>query len=282
MTSPAGLEGVAARICGPLDATLGQSLGAGAHKQAFLIDRRGVKLALKIAPISGELRARFERETTALRGCRHPAIATLHYVFPHQQDDKDYWVTIEEYLSGGTLSQRLVNFQIDIAQIRQIGLTLASAVAHLHERNFVHRDIKPANILFRTESEPVLTDFGIVRILGEPSLTQDFMAQGPGTPLYAAPEQLLNEKASIDWRTDQFGLALVLAECILGRHPFATDGGEQRDAITRVASRALLSEDTRARLVDAGFGSLAKALEPWPVQRYRWPAAFIEALSRGG
>ncbi|PKO68776.1 MAG: serine/threonine protein kinase [Betaproteobacteria bacterium HGW-Betaproteobacteria-14] len=273
------LEGVAVEVCKQLSASFERALGAGAHKQAFLIDQRGVKRALKIAPVSGELKTRFERESTALLDCCHPAIAVLHYVASHLESGCEYWVTVEEYLSAGTLAQRMAQGGLSATEIRHIGIALANALAHLHDRGLVHRDIKPANILFRSEREPVLTDFGIVRMLGEPSLTHDFMAQGPGTPLYAAPEQLLNEKASIDWRTDQFGLALVMTECILGRHPFVPDGGSQREAVMSVANRVPLSDQTKALLIGARFGCLIKALAPWPVQRYRWPAEFVKALS---
>lgn len=273
------LEEVAAQLCRQLDASFERVLGAGAYKHVFLINQRGVNLALKIAPVSGVLKARFERETIALRDCHHEAIATLKYATSYVQGGNECWVTVEEFLSGGTLADVLVNGSLSLARARHIGVTLANALVHLHQRDLVHRDIKPANILFRSENEPVLTDFGIVRMLSEPSLTHDFMAQGPGTPLYAAPEQLLNEKAAIDWRTDQFGLALVLVECVLGHHAFALDGADHREAIMCVANRVPLPEQTRAKLAQIGLGCLVKALAPWPVQRYRLPMEFVKALS---
>jgi serine/threonine protein kinase len=127
---------------------------------------------------------------------------------------------------------------------------------------------------------PVLTDFGIVRDLNAPTLTADFMAMGPGTPAYAAPEQLTNEKALIDWRTDQFGLALVLAQCVLGRHPYlAARGGNIRDAIMRVAAKQQMADGSREQLTAAGFGGLVRALDPWPVGRYRRPEDLVAALA---
>lgn len=274
------LEGIAADVCKKLNALFRCVLGEGAHKQAFLIEQNGVSRALKIAPVSGDLKARFERETAALQGCCHPAIATLHYVASHQASGIEYWVTVEEYLSAGTLAQRMARNELSTTELRHVGVTLATALVHLHERGLVHRDIKPANILFRSEHEPVLTDFGLVRMLGAPSLTHDFMAQGPGTPLYSAPEQLLNEKAAIDWRADQFALALVLSECILGHHPFVPDGGGHREAVFSMANRDSLSDRAIAALTQDGFSCLIKALAPWSVQRYRWPADFVTALSK--
>ena len=271
---------ITTEACRQLDAKLICSLGSGAFKQAYLIEQGSNKFALKIALVSGELKARFEREISALKECAHPSIAKIFASYLIAYQGNEYWVIVEEYLPHGTLADVMAKHPLDVGAIRHLGNTLAEALGHLFERSFVHRDIKPANILFRTPSEPVLTDFGIVRMLGEVSLTQDFMAQGPGTPMYASPEQLLNEKSAIDWRTDQFGLALVLAELLLGHHAFLENPqGNPRDAISLVANRKPVPLRTRRLLTDEGFDCLLKALSPWSVQRYRKPDEFIRALS---
>lgn len=271
---------ITTEVCRQLNATLISSLGAGAFKNAYLIEREGIRFALKIAPVSGELKTRFEREVAALKGCEHPAIAKIIASSPLTLNGEEYWIIVEEYLPGGTLADIASRNLVNSDEIRHLGTVLAGALGHLAERGFVHRDIKPANILFRTRIEPVLTDFGIVRILGEKSLTQNFMAQGPGTPQYAAPEQLLNDKTAIDWRTDQFGLALVLAELLLGYHAFSrTPSTPPRDAIISVANRETLPRSTQDRLQQVGFSCLIKALSPWAVQRYRRPEEFVRALA---
>lgn len=263
-------------LCEKLDATLLRSLGAGAFKHVYLINRDGRDVALKVAPVSGDLRARFEREIEALKQCSHPAIASIFTSDSVILRGQEYWVITEEYLPGGTLAELRASIPLSSDDVRKVGCILVGAIAHLCDRSFVHRDIKPANILFRKNLEPVLTDFGLVRMLDQCSLTQDFMVQGPGTPLYAAPEQLLNEKSSIDWRTDQFGLALVLAEQLLGHHAFLPDSsGNLRDAILAVSTRKPLPESSRQRLESEGFGCLIKALSPWPINRFRRPDQFL-------
>lgn len=261
-----------------LSARVEKPLGKGAFKEAFLVERAGERYALKVAPLSPALEARFDRESQALRGCSHPNIAVLHESLIFTHGDTPYWVSLEEYLAHGTLESRLAAGPIKGDAARAIGVPLAEALVHLHARGFVHRDIKPANILFRTPTEPVLTDFGIVRILGAPSLTHDFLMQGPGTPLFAAPEQLHNDKLLIDWRTDQFDLALVLALAILGRHPFQPAGGGHREAILAVADRECLPPDVADALTKAGLPALRRALDPWPIGRYQTPADFVAAL----
>lgn len=269
----------AKQVCVRLNATLERPLGAGAHKQAFLITNQGTQYALKIAPVTSGMDGRLDREAKALLDCHHPAIARLHTVDRCEIAGEQFCVMVEEYLAGGTLGAFIAARGADVQAARRTALTMADALAHLQPRNFVHRDIKPANILFRADDQPVLTDFGIVRILGEPSLTHDFMMQGPGTPYYAAPEQLLNEKASIDWRTDQFGLAVVIAEWILGRHPFNAPGAAPREAVMAVANRMPINDAAQLELEQVGLGCLVKALSAWPVQRFRRPQDFLDALN---
>ena len=270
---------IARAICNQLNVALESELGAGAFKNAYLVSYEQDRYALKIAPVSESLRPRFEREVQALKDCSHPSIAVLRYAKAHAVEDKSYWVIVEEYLAHGTLEDRLKNGNLPREAVLNMGIALASAIAHLHEKKLVHRDIKPANILFRTPADAVLTDFGIVRTLSEPSLTHDFIMQGPGTPLYAAPEQLLNEKAAIDWRTDQFGLSLVLVKSLTGHHAFAPANGGPQEAVSAVSQRADLPMHVSEQLHALGLECLVKALKPWPVQRYRYPKDFLDALN---
>jgi eukaryotic-like serine/threonine-protein kinase len=66
-----------------------------------------------------------------------------------------------------------------------IGLTLASALEHLHTSGLVHRDIKPSNIIF-VDGVPKLADIGLVADTSEAKSfvgTVGFIPpEGPGTP----------------------------------------------------------------------------------------------------
>jgi serine/threonine protein kinase len=225
------------------------------------------------------LEERFRREVEALQRCKNPSIAKIVDVRRVVVASRNYWLFMEEYIDGGSLVGRFLGKGLSLADVLLIGRGVAGAIAHLRELRIVHRDIKPANILISLEErKPFLTDFGIARILDASTLTKDFLAQGPGTPFYAAPEQLKNEKHLIDWRTDQFGLAVTLACCLLERHPFRPDGSSDHDAIVRVASRLEIDDGTSAQLTHLGFGFLLKALQPWPINRYRRPEDFVDAF----
>ncbi|OUM00452.1 serine/threonine-protein kinase [Variovorax sp. JS1663] len=275
---PLDLQAAAEEICKQQQLSFNGLIAKGAFKSAYLVVAvDGVAFALKLAVVAGSP-DRLIRETEALRGSSHPSISKLVAAFPYQHGLSTLWVVVEEFLGGGTLEARLQAGPIPAAEVRAIGLCLAEVLEHLHPRRLVHRDIKPANIMFRADGVPVLTDFGIVRMLDEPSLTKAFLAQGPGTPAYAAPEQLTNEKALIDWRTDQFGLAIVLSECVIGRHPFAGPGQSIHEAIHAVAGKQEMPPSSSDELTRAGFGCLVQALKPWPIARFRRPGQFIEAL----
>ena len=277
MTGP-DLADAASELCKLRGYNFQGELGKGAQKSAYLArDARGA-FALKLAVV-GRSPDRLARETAALQTCAHASIAKLLEAFPHTHLTTTLWVVREEYLSGGTLEERLKAGVLAPLEVRRIALALAQVLEHLQDRRLVHRDIKPANVLFREDGVvPVLTDFGVVRMLDQPTITRAFMAMGPGTPAYAAPEQLNNQKDLIDWRTDQFGLAVMLAECLTGAHPFAEAGWTTYDAVVAVAARQRLPDARVAELEALGFGCLVRGMEPWPVARFRKPSQFIEAL----
>lgn len=95
-----------------------------------------------------------------------------------------------------------------------------SCIFTLRDKNIVHRDLKPENIIIRPSGIPCIIDLGIARFIDLESLTKTISPIGPCTPPYAAPEQLTNNKSSIDPRTDFFGLGIIALELFLGIHPF--------------------------------------------------------------
>ena len=83
-------------------------------------------------------------------------------------------------------------------------------------KEFIHRDVKPSNILIDDAGNAMLTDFGLARMIeGSNTLTGSMMM---GTPAYVSPEQ--GRGRSLDPRSDQYSLGVILYQMATGRLPF--------------------------------------------------------------
>ena len=254
-------------------------IGEGAFKHSFKIhDRDGETFCLKL--YKGNLsEARSHREIEAIRLCNHPGIAKLLSVgqFDRASGDQILY-SVEEFIAGGSLAERITSASLQADEAREIGRALSEALTETASLNLVHRDIKPANVMLREDGTPVLVDFGLVRVLDDSSMTPTWLDHGPGTPLFAAPEQLNNDKHLIDWRTDQFGVGVTLAIGVLGLHPYAesTDDGPPK-VIQRAVDRKGPSDAFRREAERVDLMILVQMTEAWPVQRFRTPELLIKA-----
>jgi len=268
-------EQLARKICAERGLTFIGEVGAGAFKKTFHVKRDHDDLALKLI-IRGNDKARVDREIAALMTCNHPNICRLLESGSIDDSDNSVIYLIEEYLPGGTLTEHLVNGCLRHERVIHLAVKLTEAIAHLAEHRITHRDIKPDNIMFRADETPVLVDLGIARHLEASSLTKTFLAQGPGTPLYASPEQLVNDKHLIDWRSDQFSLGITLTYAAIGIHPFAENASPEH-TVERVANRLPATDYFKTSIQEHGFDALVKMVEVWPVKRFARPEMMLAA-----
>ncbi len=160
---------------------------------------------------------RFRREAQAVAGLRHNNIVQV-FDFDNQ-DDLTYMVM--EFVDGVTLrsllDERFSNGRaLDMPEIICVMNELCSAIGYAHSEGVIHRDINPANIMLTADKRIVLTDFGVVRIIGATSYTAS--GEVNGTPEYMSPEQ--GQGAPGDERSDIYSLGIVLYEALTGDVPF--------------------------------------------------------------
>ncbi|MBT7191915.1 MAG: protein kinase, partial [Anaerolineae bacterium] len=161
---------------------------------------------------------RFEREAKALARLSHPNIVKVHDY--GEYEDAPYLVL--EYLPGGTLKDKLKGTPMDWEVAFRLLLPVVRALSVAHREKIIHRDLKPSNILLTDGGEPLLTDFGIAKILElDDGQTLTGTGVGVGTPEYMAPEQGLGK--DVDARADIYALGVVLYEMITGRKPYTAD-----------------------------------------------------------
>jgi serine/threonine protein kinase len=223
-----------------------------------------------------EMMKRFEREAKALAKLSHPNIVHVHDY--GEYEGAPYLVM--EYLPSGTLKQRPGD-PMPWQQALRIILPIAQALAYAHEHNIIHRDIKPGNILLTEKGLPMLSDFGIAKIL-ESTDTATLTGAGMtiGTPEYMAPEQWTGNSGPL---SDIYSLGVVLYELVTGRKPFTAD--------TPVAVMLKQIKDPLPRprqfvpdLPEDLENVLLKALQRQPEERYQSMnefAAALEALTGG-
>ena len=195
--------------------------------------RVAVKVMRGLLEQDSDQLARFKREAEVIEDLRHQNIVQmLEYAVVNESP-----YLVMEYIPGPSLASYLQKLhankqRLPIGIVAQILQAMASALDYAHLKGIVHRDIKPANVLLRSQSEvvelgkplpadvePILTDFGLVRLLD--STMHTTAGSVSGTPAYMSPEQARGEK--VDKRTDIYALGIMLYEMLAGVVPFQAD-----------------------------------------------------------
>jgi formylglycine-generating enzyme required for sulfatase activity/tRNA A-37 threonylcarbamoyl transferase component Bud32 len=218
---------------------------------------------------------RFEREAKALARLNHPNIVkVMDY---GEYEGQPYLVM--PYLSGGTLKEKLGK-PISWADVVELILPVAEALRYAHSEHMIHRDVKPSNIILTRGGHPMLTDFGIAKLLDlEDTVDLTGTSAAVGTPEYMAPEQA--RAKSVDHRADIYSLGIVLYEMATGRRPFTAD--TPMDVLIKQATEPLPPPRKFAPdLPKRAEQILVKALAKSPDDRYQTMDELYAALKNVG
>ena len=277
------MSGTAARLAAYVADryTLERSLGAGAAGEVFLARdlRSGASVALKVLSEhhdDGTMSARFRREIEICRRLAHPGIVGV--VDAGSAGDALYYAM--PYVEGRSLRDRLdVEGALPVEDALRIAREIAQALAYAHERGVVHRDVKPENVLLTRGADgierAVLTDFGIALATDATGARLTRTGMAVGTPLYMCPEQAFGEG---DARSDQYSLACVVYEMLVGEPPF-TAGSLAALLARHAASPPPSLRAVRASIPDQVNRTVLRALAKVPADRFTTCADFAAALA---
>ena len=219
---------------------------------------------------------RFRREAQAVASLDHPNILPIYEV-SESEDGLPFFSM--KFAEKGSLHENADSLCHEPRKCVQLMAKVARAVEYAHSRGVLHRDLKPGNILLNARDEPLVSDFGLAKLLdGNHDLTRSLTTFG--TAGFIAPEQAGGAAADFTPAADVYSLGAVLFNVLAGRPPFL---GSNPVSVIRQASetqapklRSLatsldrdleticahcLERDPKARYQSAG--DLAVDLERW-------------------
>ena len=161
---------------------------------------------------------RFRREAHAIAALNHPNIAVVYEI---GEWDEEPFLALE-YLSGGTLRDRIRGDGLALEEILSIASQLGAGLDFTHRRGILHRDIKPANCMFSALGELKLVDFGLAKFHEGTDLTRPGGILG--TIQYMAPEVLNGEPATV--RSEVYSFGSLIYELAAGRPMYSTPSAE--------------------------------------------------------
>lgn len=230
-----------------------------------------IKVILPSKRTSSVFLQQFEREAKALANLTHTNIVkVLNYGV---QDGQPYLVM--EYIRGGTLKDAM-DQKLPWQTAAAILAPIARALDYVHRQQIVHRDIKPSNILLQDDFRPMLSDFGILKLLeGKEEKIESAIGAGIGTPEYMAPEQGMGKE--VDFRADIYSLGLVFYEMITGRKPYTADS-PMAVVVKHVTDQLPLPTQIDKNIPKLVERAILRAVQKNPKHRYLNMGQFADVL----
>ena len=174
---------------------------------------------------------RFMTEAQAIAKIIHTHIVNIYEL----GQDKIGPYLVLEYVSGGSLADKLKSGPLSLERSIEITCQLCDGLAKVHAAGIIHRDIKPANILLTPEGDPKLTDFGLARHeYTDTGLTTT--GAMIGTLGFMSPEQ--TNSSQVDARSDIYSLGATLYQMVTAKNPRVMNFNHVPNAIRDVLHKA--------------------------------------------
>jgi serine/threonine protein kinase/protocatechuate 3,4-dioxygenase beta subunit len=234
-----------------------------------------VKRVLSYRADSHEALERFRREAQAVASLDHPNILPIYEV-SESEDGLPFFSM--KFAENGSLQENAPSLRNAPRTCVQLMAKVARAVEYAHSRGVLHRDIKPGNILLNDRSEPLVSDFGLAKLLdGNNDLTRSLTTFG--TAGFIAPEQAGHAAVDFTPVADVYSLGAVLFNVLAGRPPFL---GSNPVSVIRQASETQAPKlRSVAPSLDRDLETIcARCLERDPKARYHSAGDLAADLER--
>jgi eukaryotic-like serine/threonine-protein kinase len=213
--------------------------------------------------------AAFYREARACASLNHTNIIHI-YTFDEFEKRK---YLVMELADQGSLDGRIELYQrVPELDVLDVGIKVASALELALKHGFLHRDIKPGNILFNSENEPKLIDFGLA-VKADAEVNPDEGAWG--TPYYVAPEKINREPET--FLSDMYSLGGTLYHAITGHVPFEAPTVEEL-VLAHVRVPLTPPNQVLPEISQEGSDVLVRAMAKSPADRFQSYGDFIMAM----
>jgi len=227
---------------------------------------------LKTAVAGEEGYSRFMREAQAVGKLNHPNVVSIHDV--GREDDRQFFVL--EFVDGMSLRELMGTYpegKCDLQTALRIAADVCGALSYAHSQGILHRDIKPENVMLTREDTAKLMDFGLAKMLGQPSLTQEGIIVG--TVAYVAPEIALGKGA--DARSDLYSFGAVLYEILTGKPPFVGEDAV-KVIFSHIHDHPASPIRVNAKVPQALSDCIMRLLEKEPEKRFQTAADLQKVL----
>ena len=257
-------------------------LGEGGMGEVYLAEHTYTRQKVAIKAVSPLLmrdenvRKRFLEEGRVMATLDHPNVVTLHNFF----EEAGRFFLVMQYVEGDALEallerERKAGRTLSVARVLELASGILRGLAHGHTREppVVHRDVKPANILIDKAGRPVVTDFGIAKVLGREKMTR---TRGVvGTYEYMSPEQVTGDPVSP--ASDVYSTGIMLYRMLSGAVPYpqtSDTGIEVMDGHRQGTPPAIHA--LRPDCPEAVARWVERALAKEPCDRYADAATMLE------
>lgn len=250
------------------NAIIEQEIDRGAMAVVYRGTHRGLEkpVAVKVLNLGAEfpddhIKTQFCKEAEILAKLDHPNIAT---VYEFGETDGVFYI-VSQLIDGPTLKQRIAREKkIRPDESLHILRAVLNGLEYSHNRGLIHRDVKPGNIVFDSQGNAHITDFGLVKSL-DLSRQLTLPRQWVGTPYYMSPEQWDSKPDSP--QMDIWATGATWYHMLSGEPPF--NGHGPAEIIKKVVTENLrpLSEH-RVRIPPSMEAILRKMLEKETQKRY--------------